>query len=148
MFATIENTVTGKRESIETEPLTNYNLFVLDQALKGRSSITFTNTNVVRSGIARDANVSALDFALFDKNNRYSVAGTARYSTIKSQNPYDGYTTRLSFRKVSGKIQFGLTQSIESDRFDPNDLGFLRAANEVNTIFNASYNQFTPTKNS
>jgi len=73
----------------------------LDQALKGRSSVTFTNTNVVRSGTARDANVSALDFALFDKNNRYSIAGTARYSTIKSQDPYDGFTTRLSFRKVS-----------------------------------------------
>ena len=146
MFATIENILTGKRENIETEPLTNYNLIVLDQALKGRSSVTFTNTNVVRSGTARDANVSALDFALFDKNNRYSIAGTARYSTIKSQDPYDGFTTRLSFRKVSGKVQFSLTESIESDRYDPNDLGFLQAPNEVNTILNASYSQFTPTK--
>ncbi|MFM1857485.1 MAG: hypothetical protein RLZ05_545 [Bacteroidota bacterium] len=146
MNATIENIQTGKRETIQTEPLTNYNLIVLDQALKGRSSITFTNTNVIRDGNARDANVSALDFALFDKNNRYSVAGTARYSAIQSQDPYNGFTTRLSFRKVSGKIQYGLTQSIESDRYDPNDLGFLQAPNEVNTIFNASYNQFTPTK--
>ncbi|MFZ9877762.1 MAG: DUF5916 domain-containing protein, partial [Chitinophagaceae bacterium] len=147
MNATIENIQTGKKETIETEPLTNYNLFVLDQALKGRSSITFTNTNVIRSGNARDANVSALDFALFDKNNRYSLAGTARYSAIQSQNPYNGFTTRLSFRKVSGKIQYGITQSVESDRYDPNDLGFLQAPNEVNTIINASYNQFTPTKN-
>ncbi|MBM3412995.1 MAG: carbohydrate binding family 9 domain-containing protein [Bacteroidetes bacterium] len=146
MSATIENIATGKRESIETEPLTNYNLLVLDQALKGRSSITFTNTNVVRSGIARDANVSALDFALFDKNNRYSLAGTARYSTVKSQDPYDGFTTWLSFRKISGKLQFSLSENVESDRYDPNDLGFLRAPNEINTMVNVSYNQFTPTK--
>ena len=146
-IATILNTQTGKRETTETEPLTNYNLFVLDQALKGRSSITFTNTNVVRSGNARDANVSALDFSLFDKNNRYSIAGTARYSTVKAKDPYDGFTARIGFRKVSGKLQYSLAESIESDRYDPNDLGYLQAPNEMNTIFNASYNQFTPTKN-
>lgn len=147
MFAVLENKTTGKRQTIETEPLTNYSLIVLDQALKGRSSITFTNTNVIRSGHARDANVSSLDFALFDKNNRYAINGTARYSKIITTNPYDGYTARFNIKKVSGKLQYSIGQSIESDRYDPNDLGYIQAPNEVNTIINASYNQFTPTKN-
>ena len=147
MVASILNKTTGGTEKIETEPLTNYSLVVVDQALKGRSSVTFTNTNVVRSGLARDANVSALDFALYDKNNNYAIIGTGRYSKIMGANPYDGFNTTLSLRKVSGKIQFNATNNIESDRYDPNDLGFLQAPNEVTTTAQVSYNQFTPTKN-
>jgi hypothetical protein len=147
MVASILNKTTGDTEKIETEPLTNYSLVVIDQALKGRSSVTFTNTNVVRSGLARDANVSALDFALYDKNNNYAIIGTGRYSKIMGANPYDGFNTTLSLRKVSGKIQFNATNNIESDRYDPNDLGFLQAPNEVTTTAQVSYNQFTPTKN-
>ena len=147
MVASILNKTTGGTEKIETEPLTNYSLVVVDQALKGRSSVTFTNTNVVRSGLARDANVSALDFALYDKNNNYAIIGTGRYSKIMGANPYDGFNTTLSLRKVSGKIQFNATNNIESDRYDPNDLGFLQAPNEVKTTAQVSYNQFTPTKN-
>ena len=147
MTASVLNKTTGSTEKIETEPLTNYSLVVIDQALKGRSSITFTNTNVTRSGRARDANVSALDFALYDKKNNYAVTGTGRYSKIMGTNPYDGFNTTLSLRKVSGKIQFNVTNNIESDRYDPNDLGFLQAPNEVNTSAQVSYNQFTPTKN-
>ena len=50
MYATIRDKTTGEKEKIQTEPLTNYNILVLDQALKGRSYITFTNTNVMRDG--------------------------------------------------------------------------------------------------
>ncbi|MFM8710742.1 MAG: DUF5916 domain-containing protein, partial [Sphingomonadales bacterium] len=147
MTASILNKTTGITESIETEPLTNYSLVVIDQALKGRSSVTFTNTNVTRSGLARDANVSALDFALYDKKNNYGIVGTGRYSKIMGTNPYDGFNTTLSLRKVSGKVQFNVSNNIESDRYDPNDLGFLQAPNEVTTAAQISYNQFTPTKN-
>jgi hypothetical protein len=69
MFASIKNKQTNAIEKIQTGPLTNYNVLVLDQALNGRSSITFTNTNVLRDGLAADANVSALDFTIFDKKN-------------------------------------------------------------------------------
>jgi hypothetical protein len=147
MTASILNKTTGITESVETEPLTNYSLLVVDQALKGRSSVTFTNTNVTRSGRARDANVSALDFALYDKKNNYGIVGTGRYSQILGTNPYNGFNTTLSLRKVSGKVQFNVSNNIESDRYDPNDLGFLQAPNEVTTAAQISYNQFTPTKN-
>lgn len=147
MVASLLNKTTGATEKVETEPLTNYSLVVIDQALKGRSSVTFTNTNVTRSGRDRDANVSALDFALYDKKNNYALVGTGRYSKIMGAASYDGFNTTLSARKVSGKIQFNVSNNIESDRYDPNDLGFLQAPNEVTTSGQASYNQFTPTKN-
>lgn len=146
MFATILNKITGQTEKTETEPLTNYNLLVLDQALRGRSSVTFTNTNVWRSGGAREANVSALDLSLYDKRNRYALIGTGRYSKITGTDTYDGFNSTVSLRKVSGKFQFNLTHNIESDRYDPNDLGFLQAPNEVATTAQVSWNQFTPTK--
>jgi hypothetical protein len=159
---------TGKRDSIiETEPLTNYNIFVLDQALKNRSSITLTNTNVIRSGAARDANVTAFDWSLYTKNNKYQLKGTARYSKIFGYTPfngnlnliddtirvngklhvkpYDGTSTALRFAKVSGRFQFSAQSGMESNGYDPNDLGFLQTANKVVHEATIGYNQLTAT---
>ena len=66
MKAILRDRTSGAEQTIETEPLANYNILVLDQAFRGRSSLTFTNTNVIRNGAARDANVSAIDIALYD----------------------------------------------------------------------------------
>ncbi|MBS1746899.1 MAG: carbohydrate binding family 9 domain-containing protein [Bacteroidetes bacterium] len=147
MHATLRNITTGKDSFVETEPLANYNILVLDQALKGRSYITFTNTNVLRSGNNRDANVSAIDIALFDKNNIHRLSATARYSKIWGLNPYDGYNTDVKFAKVSGRWQYELEQSIISEKYDPNDLGILFAPNNVAYKASVSYEQNTPTKN-
>lgn len=100
MHAIIRNRLTNEETRIETEPLANYNILVLDQALKGRSYITFTNTNVLRNGNARDANVSAFDIALYDKGNIHALQGTVRYSKIWGTDPYDGYNTTLRYGKV------------------------------------------------
>lgn len=145
MFAEIENINSKTVERIQTEPFTNYNLIVLDQALKGRSSITLTNANVTRNGAARDANVTGLDVSLFDKSNQYGFQGKFDYSKIMGANPYNGFKSLLSVGKVSGKIQYNLQSNVESDRYDPNDLGFLGAPNKVNHQFRISYNQLTPT---
>jgi hypothetical protein len=147
MHAIVRNRNTGKETEFETEPLTNYNIIVLDQAFKGRSSVTFTNTNVIRNGAAADANVSALDFNLFDQASTFNLRGTGRYSRIFSQSSYDGYTTSLRFGKVSGKVQYYAGSSITSERYNPRDLGYLERANQ--TVYGAgfSYNQYKPTKN-
>ena len=75
MHAVIRNKTTKQETRLETEPFTNYNIFVLDQALKGRSFITLTNTNVLRKDDARNANVSAFDMALYNKNNSHALTG-------------------------------------------------------------------------
>ncbi len=170
MHAIVRNNASGKDSTIETEPLTNYNIFVLDQALKGRSSITFTNTNVMRSGAARDANVAGLDYNHFTRNNKYQLQLSGRYSSIFGYSrysgdntiinlvtdtirvngrlaikPYDGFKTVIGFNKVSGKIQFTNRINIESHTYDPNDLGYIQNANEVSYAGAISYNQLTPT---
>jgi hypothetical protein len=58
--ATIENTATQERRKEVVEPLTNYNVLVLDQRFRQNSSVSFVNTNTTRNGSFRDANVSLL----------------------------------------------------------------------------------------
>src|SRR6476620_9095613 len=93
MHAVLNNINTKGDTSIVTEQLTNYNILVLDQAFKGRSYITFTNTNVMRNGAMRDANVAALNFSAYDPTNKFAVSGAVRYSKIFGYTPYNFLTS-------------------------------------------------------
>lgn len=147
MYAKIRDLRNGKDSSILTEPLTNYNIIVLDQALKNRSSISFTNTNVLRKGNNRNANVSNIGISMFDKQNRYNYTFTGSYSSVwgKLENK-NGFTSTTGFGKVSGKIQYRAEVSVESDKYDPNDLGFLINNNSFEYSGNISYNINRPTR--
>lgn len=145
MYATFEDDK-GNKIDYQTEPLANYNIIVLDQSLKNRSSITFTNTNVIRNGNARDANVSAVNLSLFDKKNVYNFQTNGYFSYVTGLNPHNGFSTFTSFEKVSGTWQWGVYNNIESKNYDPNDLGILRAPNEFTTAGYISWNQFAPDK--
>ena len=145
VHAKIYNSVTGKDSSITTEEMANYNIIVLDQALKNRSSITFTNTNTLRNGHANDANVTALDVVLYDKYNKYGISVKPRYSKIFGNGGYDGFSNETQFGKVSGKWQWFVNNNTESDLYDPNDLGYIQAPNEITTTGELSYNIFQST---
>ncbi len=145
MYAEFEKQ-NGETFKTETEPLSNYNVFVLDQSLKNRSSITFTNTNVIRNGSARDGNVSALDLSLFDKSNTYNFQAKTNFSYVTGNDPHNGFRTYLDFSKVSGKWQWGVFNNIKSKNYDPNDLGILFMPNQMNSGAFIAYNQFTPNK--
>lgn len=147
MYAKIRDESTGKDSSILTEPLTNYNIIVLDQALKNRSSISFTNTNVLRRGNSRNANVSSIDLSLFDRKNYHNFSFTGKYSSIwgKLANK-KGFTTTAGFGKVSGVIQYRATVNVESDQYDPNDLGFIQNNNSFEYSGNISYIMIKPTR--
>jgi len=145
VHAKIYNTANGKDSVITTEELANYNIIVLDKALKNRSSITLTNTNVLRNGNANDANVTAVDVVLYDKNNDYGVSVKPRYSKIFGKGGYDGFANEAQFGKVSGKWQWFVNNNVLSDRYNPNDLGYLQVANQINTTAELSYNIFQAT---
>lgn len=127
------------------DPLTNYNVFVVDQNLKNNSTIGFINTNVTRSDGAADANVSGADFRINDKTNTYRVSGDAAVNVIYGDgNPDIGHTYSLRLNKISGTWQYGIGRSVESDNYNINDLGFLRAPNDYNHFGNLSHNIFRP----
>jgi hypothetical protein len=100
----------------------------------------------VRHDNTRNANVSGLDIALYDKQNVYSLIATGRYSRIFGDTNYDGFNTSLRLAKVSGTWQYFLYNNILSDKYDPNDLGYLDAPNLITSQGSISYNNFTPTK--
>jgi Domain of unknown function (DUF5916)/Carbohydrate family 9 binding domain-like len=147
MKAVLTNTITKSDTTIITEPLTNFNVFVFDRALKNRSSYTITNTNVMRKGNSRNANVTGLDISLFDKANNYNFSASVKYSNIwGKEEKYDGYKTELNGGKISGKWQWTTGINIESDRYDPNDLGFLFNNNSFEQFADLSLNYNNPTK--
>lgn len=81
------------------EPLTNYNMLVLDQRFNQNSSVSFVNANTTRNGSFRDANASALLFDLNTKENTYNLYGDFKFSHINTTEDYNGYKASLNFEK-------------------------------------------------
>src|SRR6476620_1531707 len=80
-YAVIE-TAAKEQKEIETSPLTNYNILVLDQTMKNNSSVTLVNTNVMREGSAYDANVTAGLFDIYDKKINWNGWGKIATSRL------------------------------------------------------------------
>ncbi len=147
--AKIRNTVTGETRSEMIEPLANYNVFVLDQRFRKNSSVTFINTNVMRAGEYRDANVAAVLFDLNTKKNTFNLSGDYKYSYINDfggENNRTGYNTSLNFGETSGKYRFSLGGQYVSTDWDNNDLGINFQTHYHVLYFNNSYRILNPTK--
>ena len=71
--ATIRNNATKGTRNEVTEPLANYNLLVLDQQFNKNSTVSLVNSNVLREGNFRDANVTAFLFDVSDKQNKFNI---------------------------------------------------------------------------
>lgn len=135
----------GEVREFETNPLTNYNVFVLDQNLKNNSFVTLINTNVMRNGDSYDANVTGTEFSLRNKANSYQLSGSAALSQKYWVDETDlGHRWQLNINKTSGKLQWGTGYYEESDTYDPNDLGFLGSNNEREFWGNVNYNIYKP----
>jgi len=144
-FATIRNTDTDELRRVKTNPLTNYNVIVADQNLANNSVISLMNTNVTRIGEEYDANTTGLFVDLKNKSQIYSVSGQFISSHQFFQNATNsGHAYRLSLAKIGGNWQGFLNYNVESDDFNPNDLGFLLSPNEKSFSGNISYNVFKP----
>lgn len=145
-FATIKNTNTNSTRKEVINPLTNYNILVLDQRFRQNSSVSFINTNTTRIGNFRDANVAGLIFNLNTKVNSYNLSGDFKYSKIYDTENYDGFKTYLTFAKTSGKYRYILTGKYLSKDYDVNDLGIIFYTNYHNAYANMSYRILNPTK--
>ncbi|MBS1653226.1 MAG: carbohydrate binding family 9 domain-containing protein [Bacteroidetes bacterium] len=148
-YATLLDTITGQRRKVAIEPLTNYNVFVLDQSLKNNSSITFLNNNVWRSGSDYDANVAAGLFSINDKTNTWNVSGKFGISTLtdypSAGRTTNGYGHSLSFNKTSGHFNFTFQQDLIGDKFSFNDLGQMDYNNYIKHYIWMGYHWNKPT---
>ncbi len=144
-YAILENIITGEQREIKTNPLTNYNVVVIDQNLKNNSFISFVNTNVMRDGSSYDANVTGGEFNFKTSDQRFGINGSGAVSQRYFTNDTDiGHKFNLGLGKYSGNWTYGVGYNEESDNYNPNDLGFLFAPNERNLGANLSYTNYDP----
>ncbi len=145
-YSTVKDTL-GRTRNILTSPLSNYNILVLDQALKNNSFLSFINTNVMREGHYHDANVSAGLFRLNNKTNTYSSGGFFALSNIFNpgeSKPLQGYSGNFDIGKSGGNFRWNTYFSIKTDTYDPNDLGLQFMNNNMETGVNFNYNLYKP----
>ncbi|GAC1381018.1 MAG: hypothetical protein NVSMB30_28800 [Hymenobacter sp.] len=152
VYATVQDSTTGARRQVLTQPLSNYNIVVFDQSLKNNSYVSLINTNVTRAGQTYDANVTGGLFRFANKANRYAVNGSVVYSNrrgkvFNSEQDIDdphGYKYYVNLSKISGNFTWSVDHSIESHTYNPNDLGLLFSNNSISQSVSANYNIYKP----
>jgi len=147
-YATIENTSNKQQRKMLTDPLTNYNIIVLDQTLKHNSSVSFVNTDVWRSGTDYDANVSAGLFELNDKTNTYNLGGkfavSNRFNYLPGDKTQTGFNHEIHFNKTSGNFNFQFSQERTDDKFNSDDMGYFTNNNFLNHYVYLGYHWIKP----
>ena len=145
-YARIKDTISGDVRDALVEPLSNYNIFVLDQQFNGNSSISIINTNVTREGDGRDANTSAFVFNVADKENTWAASGRAIMSTVSDDGRTTGLLSELDVSRIKGKFRYRIGHDFANKTLDINDLGVNFRNNFNNFVAGASYQIFEPTK--
>jgi hypothetical protein len=146
--ATIRNTDTGEFREEVVEPLTNYNIMVVDQQFNQNSSISLINTNVTRDGSGfRDSNVTGIVADLINKRNTLRIDTRLRMSNRNLDTGIEtGFNSFFAIRKISGQFRYSFDHSFSNTKYDINDLGLNFRNNFNNFGVDASYQIFEPTK--
>jgi hypothetical protein len=142
-YARISDTENAVRR-VQTDPLTNYNILVLERHFRNTRSIYAINTNVARSDGYERANVLGGGFSYNTKSNNYNFRGTFGYSIINdnsdSTDRKTGYEATFDFDRVTGKWRYGYGFEIVSEDYDINDLGLNFFTNYLENLVTANYN--------
>ncbi len=123
-YAKIENTSTGETREELVEPLTNYNILVLDQRYGDNSSISLVNTNTTREGHFRDANAAGLYLDHTNKGNTMNYYGHAEGSWVFEEETKSGMEAEVGLGRISGKNRFQAGGELRTKGYDIDDLGY------------------------
>ena len=143
-FATVRRS-DGTERSVKTNSTTNYNAFVIDQNLKNNSFVSLINTNVLREGSDYDANVTGTFFNFKTKDQRFFISGSGVLSQKMYLDSTDlGHSYNVALGKISGNWTYEVGHGVESENYDPNDMGFLLSPNEKYFYAEGGYTQYKP----
>ncbi len=150
-YATYKD-VAGNENTVLTDPLSNYNIVVLDQGLRDNSSVYLINTNVMRaSADYANENVTGTGISLLDKSKTYRVEASASLSQNLLKTPNSngktvvlGYRYNAGFSRIRGKFQYALNHNGMDSKYSINALGMVRRNNLLNSSVRISYNQPEP----
>ena len=145
MYALVENDSTHEKREIQTSPLSNYNIMVLDQTLKNNSSLSLINTNVCRNSSDYDANVTSGMFDIYTKGSVYNYYGQVKVSQLmRVAGNTVGYAHNFGFAKTGGRFNFNFYHDLEDDKYEINDMGILFANNELEHYVYFGYKWIKP----
>ncbi len=143
--AAIKDTITGETREIETEPLANYNVLVLDQQFNKNSSVTFVNTNVARESSVRSSNVTGLLYDITNKKNIYFVKGEFKMSAVfEDGEKTNGYYLDARVGKDAGNFQYEVGYRMSDNKYNINDLGIQNRVDFQRYYFDSRYQIFEP----
>lgn len=145
--ALVRTDSTGETREVLTEPLTNYNITVLDQALKNNSYVSLINANTYRfDKDFRKANVTGVEADLRNKSNSYKFWTKMNISQIFFPNDSvsRGYLYEYRLSKTKGAFRWSAWHLLVDKRYDRNDLGYLAYNNFTESGFNLSYSLLKP----
>lgn len=145
-YADILDTVNNNKKRILTEPFSNYNVLALNQPLPNNSYLSFTNTNFSSFGRNYTSFVTAEEAYLRNKNNSWAFFQRFSVSQIfdDTLDTDRGFAYRFALTKTSGKFRISASQTVYSDTYNPNDLGYLRQNNLMTNSLSFSYNIYKP----
>lgn len=130
--ASIRNKQTGEIRKEVIDPATNYNVFVLDQRFNDNSSVSLVNTNTMRDGSFRDANVTGLYWDITNKKNTYNYFGNVEGSWVKNDQTTFGTEILGGFAKIDGKHRWNAVVFAKTKDYNINDLGYTGPTNFIN----------------
>ena len=135
------------KNQTEQDPLTNYNVMIIDQSFGNSSSFSVMNTHMLQKGIGKDANVTGIFTRVNNKANTRTYSAKLKMSQeFELTNKTNGFAGNFSIGKTNGNYRYNLYAKFEDDKYNPNDLGFLYANNEISNGVVLSYQQFNETK--
>lgn len=138
--ASIFNDSTLLHYKLQTSPIANYNIIVLDQTMKNNSSVTLINTNVLRSGTTYDANVTAAMFDLYDKKVDWNIWGRVANSRLTGNNKnVSGLLYELNLGKFRGPLNFEVHHYLADNKYQQNDMGYFTNSNYFLSGFQVWY---------
>ena len=128
-YAEVKDTLTNSFRKALVEPLSNYNVLVLDQRFGDNSSFSFVNTNVTRENGFRDANVSGIYMDITNKKNTLNYYASGEGSWVMQDKTKFGMEAQAGMSKINGKNRITGEVEIRTKDYDINDIGYTGITN-------------------
>lgn len=143
-FAKINNLGTQEVRMELVQPYTNYNILVLDQRFGDNSSVSFINTNTLREGHFRDANVTGTYFDLTNKKNTWNYSASAEGSWVLEDETKFGFEAQTGIAKINGKNRVQGSVQVRTKDYDIDDLGYTGQTNYARYMGSYNYRLLQP----
>ena len=146
-YVTIIDTTTGQIRKVKSQPVTNYNVMVLDKTFGQNSHIALINTNLSRNYTSMEtivpnslyvANVTSLDAKIYLGKYSFTAVGAVSRKPINLKYN-NGFYYDLRWEKEKGSFRYSINRVYYDSKYDPNDMGFLNRNNMVLNAASVSY---------